>query len=144
MKKILLLVLTSLCLIGCSQFDRPANVEIIGVGTVRSDAGLLVVEIDSVKYAPDWIYAGFSEKYYFKSWIPPIEGMPVTAFTMHNKPQVTFIAGERDKAYLEEYFFENHTADAVAMALFIIAWGIFIFLAIVAWKNQKNKTKKKG
>jgi len=135
----------SFCLVSCSWFDRPANVEIIGVGIVRSDAGLLVVEIDSTKYAPDWVYAGFSEKYYFKSFIPPIEGMPVTAFTMHDKPEVTFIAGERDKAYLEEYFFENHTGHAVAVILSSIACIIFIFLAIVALKNQRTqKTKKKG
>jgi len=146
MKKIicLWLVLTSFCLSGCSYFDRPANVEVIGVGIVQYNLGRFFVEIDSTEYTPNLIYNDVDE-HYFKSCMHPVEGMIVTAFTMHNTLKINFITGKRDKAYLDEYFFENHTGDVVAAAVCIIACVGFIFLVLPTFKNhKKQKTKKKG
>ena len=127
MKKFIFLwlVLTSFCLCGCSWFDHPANVEIIGVGTVRSDAGLLVVQIDSVKYAPVKVYTNSSTRD-GKTSMRPVEGMSVTAFKMHNEPQINFIAGDCNKAYLEEYFSENHTIGFIVLCL-VVLYIVFLF-----------------
>ena len=146
MKKFIFLwlVLTSFCLCGCSWFDHPANVEIIGVGTVRSDAGLLVVQIDSVKYAPVKVYTNSSTRD-GKTSMRPVEGMSVTAFKMHNEPQINFIAGDCNKAYLEEYFSENHTIGFIVVLLCFVWLSFTLFfcfgLDIPSVLRRKNYSK---
>ena len=144
MKKIafLWLVLASFCFAGCSWFARPANVEVIGVATVQNDHGMLFVQIDSAKYAPFFVYTNAPASY-GRTQMPPVEGMPVTAFTIHGEPQVNFIAGNLSQEYLEEYFYENNTPHIFALVLFMTAMLIFCFLAVVAARNQKKQPQKK-
>ena len=142
MKQTLLFFLTSLMLLGCKD---SANVKIVGYSNVQNDTGLLVVKVNGVKYAPDCIFTNMGNSRTGKETMRPVEGMTVTCFTMHSEPTVYFIAGEYDEEHIEEYFFGDQTGSVVALVLFIIAWIIFIFLAIVALKNQRNETtEKKG
>ena len=134
------LVLTSLLLVGCSWFESPANVQLLGVGTIENDNGLLVVEIDSTKYAPDAVYANVSTRD-GKVKMHPVEGMSVTAFKVRNNPQVKFIVGNLDREYLEEYFTANYTLAAIAGLILLI--GI-VALCVDFWKKNKQdflKTK---
>lgn len=143
MKRItfLLLVITSMCLCGCSWFDRPANVEVLGLSSVQNDHGLLVIEINSQKYAPYLIYKGISNPRANKEKMSPIGGMRVTCFTMHGNPNIEFIAGEYDQASLEKYFCENYTFMAVSGVLCIL---ILILWLITTAASKRKKAKKKA
>lgn len=132
-----LLVITSICLCGCSWFDRPANVEVLGLSTVQNDHGLLVIEVNSQKYAPYLIYKGISNHRANKEKMSPVGGMRVTCFTMHGNPNVEFIAGEYDQASLEKYFCENYTVLVIAGILLAI-WS-FLWIAFFGIKPKKKK-----
>lgn len=140
MKKIfmiLLLVPASLWISSCSN---PANVKIVGFGNVQNDAGLYVVEVNNVKYAPDRIYTGMSNTRFGKETMPPVEGMKVTCFTMNLEPAVYFIAGEYEEAYLEEYF----TKDFTVLIIFCFVLFLFcIVLLILGISSKKSSAKKK-
>ena len=82
---ILLLVLTSFYISSCSWFDNSANVKIVGYSNIQNDAGLFVVEVDGIKYAPDLIYTNEST-IAGKRTTPPAESMRITCFTMNSKP----------------------------------------------------------
>ena len=140
MKKFLFLILAVFSLAGCSWFDRPANIEIIGTGIIQNDAGLLVVTIDSTKYAPNRIHTNASADD-FKTLMMPVEGMTVTAFKMHHKPEVHFIAGHHNKEYLDEYFFRNNTLAVISLVCFSVAWLGFFYMSIRAWYNLKKREK---
>ena len=139
MKKILflLLVLATFCLSGCSWFDRPANVEILGYATVQNDAGLLFVEVNGTKYAPAFIYTNQTDPRTGKESMRPVEGLRVTCFTMRGSSTVEFIAGEHNKAYLEQYFLENYTL----LFFLIVLIAIWSFGMVI---SQKKAQKKKG
>jgi len=118
MKKFLILCLVGFCmsLTGCKSFEDPANAEYIGSGYLQYDKGIYYVEIDSVKYSPREIYTN-KEALRGYNMMDPIEGLKVTCFRLHGKPQVEFIAGEQSKEYLEDYFTKNSTVGIICLLL---------------------------
>lgn len=124
MKKFLIfmvLVMTSLCITSCSWFDNPAEAKRVGCGHIQNDRGLLIVEIDGVKYAPTSIYTGKSTRD-GKTTIDPIEGMEVTVFYAYGEYKPKFIAGNRSEEYLEDYFSGNSTLAVVFLIVIILCF----------------------
>ena len=124
MKKFLIfmvLVMTSLCITSCSWFDNPAEAKRVGCGHIKNDGGLLIVEIDGVKYAPTSIYTGKSTRD-GKTTIDPIEGMEVTVFYADGEYKPKFIAGNRSEEYLEDYFSGNSTLAVVFLIVIILCF----------------------
>ncbi len=143
MKKFFLLALTGLLLAGCSWLERPANIKILGVGTIENDNGLFVVQIGSTKYAPDAVYTNASTRD-GKVKMRPIEGMSVTAFTVHNSPKVEFIVGHPDRQYLEEYFSADYSVGLVTgIIIFIVVIGFNWIIDKAGNKLESLETQKK-
>ena len=121
MKKLFLLMLIACMTGGCSWFDIPANAKLIGSGYIQKEKGLYFVEIDSLRYATDYIYTGTSNRA-GKGWIEPVEGMLITCFTLYDDDRVQFIVGERSEEYLEEYFDSNATIWVILGCLLLCAF----------------------
>lgn len=136
MKKLLIIILfaiAGLSFTSCSWFDAPANVKRVGCGYIQSDRGLLVVEVDTIKYAPKYVYTNKSTRD-GKTTMEPIIGMQVTVFYSHDQKNPKFIAGDRNEEYLEEYFSSNYTL-AVIFLIVIIAALVSCFIPA---KKNKN------
>ncbi len=131
-KIFILLALASFLLTSCHCFDNPANAERIGSGHIQYEKGIYFVEINSIRYVPDKIYANTSSRD-GKNRTEAVEGMLVTCFRLHGNPQVEFIIGDRSKEYLEDYFTTNSTL--------IIIFGIIILLFAITifWPTPKRK-----
>ena len=143
MKKIIcfLLVLTSLCLTGCSWFKRPADIEIIGVGIIQNDNGLLFIEMGSEKYTPNYVYAvNYAAAENFR--IDPFEGLIVTTYTYADNPsKVNFIAGRQNKEYIEECLFNEYKYKFILIS-FSIFCLLFVLGTLIVLKPRKNHSKK--
>jgi len=138
MKKFIFLwlVLTSVCLCGCSWLNHPANVEIIGISNIQNDGGTLFVEVNSEKYVPHHVYTGMGNPRTGKEKMFPVEGMKVTCFTTHSKSTVLFIAGEYTRDQLEVYFKENYS---LLLLFFFIIFTVLILMLILSIAPQKKK-----
>jgi len=119
MKKFLILCLVGFCmsLTGCKSSEYPANAEYIGSGYIQYDKGIYYVEIDSVKYSPREIYTNKKALRGY-NMMAPVEGLKVTCFRRHGKPQVEFIAGEQSKEYLEDNFKTHPTVGIIVISIF--------------------------
>ena len=136
MKKILIfmvLVMTSLCITSCSWFDVPAEAKRVGCGHIYNDNGLLVVEIDGVKYAPTYIYTGKSTRD-GKTTLDPVDGMEVTVFYAYGQNTLKYIVGNRTEEYLEEYFSQNYTFGVI----FLIVIILFVLSALIPEGKRKT------
>ena len=122
----MLLLAASFSLTGCKWFDDPANVKKVGTGYIQSDNGLLIVEVNGQKYAPERIYTGSRTRDGATS-MEPVVGMEVTVFFREAYRDPQFIAGNKTEEYLEEFFTRNFTfVFGVGVLFFImILWAIF-------------------
>ena len=138
MKKFLifmLLVMASFAFTSCSWLDDPADTKIVGVGQIQNDCGLMIVDIDGVKYAPTRIYTN-SRTRDGATRMDAIEGMEVTVFYVNGNKDPRFIAGEQTKEYLDEYFSDNYTFPVLFFIL------ILLFGASIVFGERENPKEK--
>lgn len=129
----MLLMFVGLCTTSCKQFETPAEADVIGVGYIQYDGGFYFVEIDSVKYAPTYVYTNSNSRD-GKNTMKAVEGMLVTCFQLNGNSNVEFIAGIHEQEYLEEYFTTNSTG-AVAFGIFFI-----VGVAVILMDNKVKRT----
>lgn len=117
--------------------EEPANAKIIGAGYIQEyqeHQGDYFVEIDSVKYIPDFIY--FTRRPFLGNWgMPPLPGIKVTCFNVYNSNDVRFIIGDVDEEYLENYF----TYFSVAKMFLIILTIAIPLCFCFAWMGNYNR-----
>ena len=138
MKKFLIfmvLVMTSLCITSCSWFDNPAEAKRVGCGHIQNDRGLLIVEIDGVKYAPTSIYTGKSTRD-GKTTVGPVDGMEVTVFYAYGQNSPMYIVGNQTEEYLEEYFSGNYTMAVIFFTIIVL----FIISVFIDSRPSRRKT----
>ena len=137
MKNLIFVVLVcfSMLFTSCRWFDSPANAKRIGAGYVKYDKGIYVVEIDSIRYVPDYVYTNESTRD-GKTTMQPVDGMLLTCFTMKNSNKVCFIAGDRSEEYLEEYFTTNSTM--LVFFIFLI-FGCVIYAFVSSLHSEREK-----
>lgn len=136
MKKLIIfmmLFIASLSLTSCSLLNFPADIELIGSGYFQKENGLCFVEIDSVKYAPRFVYTNKSSRD-GKQRMQPVDGMLVTAFRIYNNPTVEFIVGNQSEEYLKDQF--STYIGGYLMAGIIC----LLMLSILAWQKWKQAT----
>ncbi len=122
-------MLVSVLLTGCSWFESPANVKLIGTGYIQYEEGIYFVKIDSMKYVPSSIYTNRSNNRGAKGTMAPVDGMLVTLFTMKEETDVKFVAGNHSKEYLEEYFTSNYT-------FCILVFSVLFFLIVLTLREN--------
>lgn len=115
-----------LCFVSCKWFEEPAEVERIGVGRIQSEHGIFFVEMDSVRYSLNRVYAN-SLTHGGRDIIKPADGLLVTYFTVNKNSQIQFIAGDLSEEYLEEYFTENFTALAIIMFFLVCSLVYYLY-----------------
>ena len=133
------LVVASFAFASCSWLDDPADVEVVGMGYVQNDSGLMVVEIDEVKYAPTHIYTN-SRTRDGATRMDAVEGMQVTVFYVSGSKNPQFIAGDQTKEYLDEYFADNYTFPVLFFILILLFGASVVF---GERENPKEKTVRK-
>lgn len=131
MKKKLIIFMTLIwvCLSFSSCKDKPANVQRIGSGYIQQDHGNYFVEIDSIRYFPDEIYTNLAP-HDKRAVMKPVDGMLVTCFRIHNESHVRFMAGEKSKEYLEDYFTTPSLAILFCVAAIVILLALILLIAL--------------
>ena len=122
----MLLVSVSMLFTGCDWFHIPTNAKRIGTGYIQNDNDTYFVEIDSVRYVSNYVFADTTTRNNIAT-MKPEEGMLVTCFTISKSDKEGFIVGDKSVEYLNEYFDvpARWFIFFVVVTMFFIVVGIF-------------------
>ena len=129
---LVMLISAGVALTSCSWFETPANAERLGTGYIQYDKGVYFVEIDSLCFVPDFVYANSSGRD-GKNRMDAVDGMLVTCFRLHGNQQVDFIAGDHSEEYLETYFTTNYTL----VVIFVVILGLLLLAVLLSALKRK-------
>lgn len=133
--KVLIAIIITLLLIGCSWFGTaPIEPKIIGTTNLQQEKGLIFAEIDSTRYAPVTIYTGKKEgRDGIKATVEPTAGMLVTVFTSKKHPHPVFFAGQVSEEKIEQFYYENYSLIVALLSCF--------FLVAIFFKSSPKQQK---
>lgn len=129
----IVLVFSSIMMVSCRWLEEPANIEIIGSGYIQCNNGIYSVEIDSIRYSLERVYADVIATH--SAVLKPVEGMLVTCFRKHGSPRVEFFAGNPTEEYLEDFFTDNPT-------IFVVCCLVLMLCLVWITLNGGPKTMK--
>ena len=131
-----LVFLIAMSLLGSCRKNESKPI-VVGVEKIQNQEGVLLVEIDSLSYVPQYVLVKNCSFVGYEC-IPPVEKMVVTCFKTTNHGQVQFMVGENNEQQVERFFHKNYTLPIIIFLLFVIVALINCYEQVRSKKKAKQ------